>query len=315
MVRAWLRLQPERTDVRALNLLKGNWPVIGSPPRRMVCWLSLASGQRVVAKLCKHEKALIEQSVYLQVLPRMERFGNRALRFIGRVTEIKGTLDWIFIEYAEGTPFSHDLDQHRRLLSQWLAALHATTAEETIIAAQVPDGGSRRYLNHLQRIQQSITDGFDNPALDAEHWAILDRVRLRCSALEAEWYRIETFCAGFPQTLVHGDLVDKNMCIAQDSVTNPLLVFDWSTAGWGVPAADLASVDVPTYHAATKKMWHNQDLATVTKLAALGQVFRYIAAIYWELARLRFPWVDKPIANLNSCFSSLENARTGFFEL
>ena len=314
-VRAWLRLHPERAAVSALDLLKGHWPTIGSPTRRMVCRLWMASGQSIIAKLCKHAKARIEHTVYQDVLPHLERFGNRALRYYGTVEEVEGELDWIFVDYADGAPFSLEDEHHRLLVSRWLAAVHAATEGESFIASQLPDAGSGRYLRYLQGTQMRIDEGFDNPALGSAHWGVLGRVRSYCSAIEAEWQGIETFCAGFPQTLVHGDLVAKNMCVGSGLSGNPLLVYDWSTAGWGVPSADLTTVDVPAFLAVADSPWGYQGIAAVEKLATLGLVFRYIAAIHWELVQLEFPWVDKPIANLSSYLAGIQDAMARFKRL
>src|SRR5207247_194188 len=71
--------------------------------------------------------------------------------------------------------------------------------------------------------------------------------------LEARWSQVESFCDRMPGTLVHGDFVGKNMNIRTSTDGLALMVFDWETAGWGTPAADVAKVDLDAYWAVVRE--------------------------------------------------------------
>ena len=68
---------------------------------------------------------------------------------------------------------------------------------------------------------------------------------------------------------------------------------DWETAGWGIPAADLAqfslershyislSPDLEAYWAVVQPSWPRVDLPGLRRLAELGKAFRLIVALAW----------------------------------
>jgi hypothetical protein len=80
-----------------------------------------------------------------------------------------------------------------------------------------------------------------------------------------------------------------------------VLPIDWETAGWGLPAADLARVDVDAYADIVREWWPGVDITAVRRLARVGRVFRFLAAIGWESASLDYDTADllsQPIASI-----------------
>ncbi len=84
-----------------------------------------------------------------------------------------------------------------------------------------------------------------------------------------------------------------------------LLGFDWHEGGWGVQALDLAKFlgytvnpDVGAYCAIVQQRWPNMDFSTVQRLGYVGEVFRCMASIRWEVERLRYEWVERSMVTL-----------------
>ena len=65
-----------------------------------------------------------------------------------------------------------------------------------------------------------------------------------------------------PRTFIHGDFAPKNMRVRAGPGGSTLLCFDWGSAGWGVPAADLvqpggkALVELTPDRRITSWRWH-----------------------------------------------------------
>jgi aminoglycoside phosphotransferase (APT) family kinase protein len=110
-----------------------------------------------------------------------------------------------------------------------------------------------------------------------------------------------------PLTLVHGDFVAKNLRVRNSQEGPILLPLDWETAGWGVPAADLAQVvgraarpDLATYWSIVRESSWELDLPTLQRLADLGVVFRVLAAIRWTSEALPYRWLHMPMLDMRS---------------
>jgi aminoglycoside phosphotransferase (APT) family kinase protein len=90
-----------------------------------------------------------------------------------------------------------------------------------------------------------------------------------------------------PCTVVHGDFVPKNVRVARRAGRLVVLPFDWETAGWGPPAADLASFqkgirpDLTHYANAVAGAWPGLGIDDLMAMSDLGRLFRVLAAIDW----------------------------------
>jgi hypothetical protein len=163
---------------------------------------------------------------------------------------------------------------------------------------QLPDRGPGSYLAQAAAVQQAIRDSAANPALGAADREVLAAVDGQLAFVAGHWGEVEALCAGVSPTLVHGDLVVKNVRLRATSGSTHLFALDWETAGWGVPAIDLSRFvgapvkpDLETYHSALREGGHPAD--SIEELAHLGSVFRLISAMYWAGLRLGQPWVGK----------------------
>src|SRR5262249_12724962 len=113
---------------------------------------------------------------------------------------------------------------------------------------------------------------------------VLRSIVLRCDALEARWGQVEKWCDEMPRAFVHGDFKVNNLRVRSSLGGTVLLPFDWETAGWGVPAADLgcsANPDIATYQSVVRDRWPGLAVQALERLVHLGKVFRNLAAIDW----------------------------------
>ena len=153
---------------------------------------------------------------------------------------------------------------------------------------------------------EGIPQHLDNPVLDPDDVALLERILARLTELDSHWNRLEELCDGVPQTLVHGDFNGKNLRIRSANGNTSVGIFDWADAGWGVPAVDLAQVgvpasklsanpDIPTYWSTVRERWPNASAEALQQLAYCGTVFRALAALSWESNGLGHEWASASV--------------------
>jgi hypothetical protein len=246
--------------------------------------------------------ALIERAVYEEILPDVP---VTSPRFYGQATD-GDEFGWLFMEDVGEERFSAASPAHRTLAAQWLGRLHSSAAPLDA-AARLPDRGPAHYLDHLHVGCEAISGNLHNPGLSPEDREILGAVVAQCDALELRWAEIERFCADIPATLVHGDFRSKNIRMRALDSGMALFPIDWETAGWGVPAADLAAprgqtpaalVDLGTYASIAREHWPGLDEGTLQGLVTVGGVFRRLAAISWESLGLAHRWPQKAVASM-----------------
>src|SRR5437867_2219846 len=176
---------------------------------------------------------------------------------------------------------------------------------------QLPDGGPLRYRDHLHAGRHTIRVHIANPALTPPDVDLLERLVTDLDALERRWAGIADACTSTPPTLTHGDIQRKNIYVRSGPSGPALFLIDWETAGWGVPAADLTLVDLPTYWSVVRPRWPHVRLEDVRRLAAVGRVFLQLAGIRWvspELAYDQALYLTRPIAWLRVLHERLADA-------
>lgn len=286
-VKAWNELQPGQVKPESLEILQEHkkaavYRLMGVGPR----------GVAVIAKRCRTATALVERTIYEEVLPHLPVAAPHYHGFI----EDDDTFCWLFLEDVGQERLSPLIEEHRVLAARWLGLMHASAAR-VAAAARLPDGGPNRYLQHLRSARRTILNNLANPAFGAEDIVILKTVVAQCDLLESRWHEVEKCCEGVPTTLVHGDFRPKNILIRTDQPGTGFFPLDWETAGWGVPAADLApsrgrlpihQIDMTTYWLIVREYWPHLEIQAVQRLALVGRIFRRLAAISWESRSLAF---------------------------
>lgn len=295
---AWRRLRPERSVPDVVEGLRAS---AISEVYRLV---GVGHGDTaVIAKRSPLPEAMIERSVYEEVLPDVP---VSSLHFYGMTAD--DDHGWLFMEDVGAERLSPASPAHRTMAAMWLGRLHTATAHHDV-AAQLPDRGPSYYLDHLRFGRETITGNVENPALTPDDRTLLADVVAQCDALERDWGRIERLCAEVPSTLVHGDFRPKNVRVRTQESGTSLFPLDWETAGWGPPAADLAAppssvkgpgelVDLETYASIARDFWPGVTADGLEDLVVVGGVFRRLLAISWESLNLTHQWPQKGVVSM-----------------
>jgi aminoglycoside phosphotransferase (APT) family kinase protein len=251
-------------------------------------------GASVVAKRCQRDIILLERTMYEQALRHLP---FAAPVYYGVVDEAAGDFSWLFLEDVGDERYSVLDSDHRLLAAHWLAMLHTTSAVLPQLVT-LPARGHEWYLQHLRSARRRISEVNDNPALQPDDVAVLDRIVSQIMALESKWEEIEQLCHEMPRTLVHGDFQAKNVRVRAQKHGKALVAFDWVTAGVGIPAPDLENVDSSSYVRFASEAWPFLNLSTLERWACAGRLFRTLASIDWTLPWLAFEWHEKPMIHL-----------------
>jgi hypothetical protein len=262
-------------------------------------------GAAVIAKWCPPEQARVEYAAYAELLPQLP---TPHLGHHGYLEEAGGW--WLFIEEAVGQMYLLELEEHRRLAGRWLGLLHGAGARLPAAAA-LPERGPGHYRQILERVCDTVTANLGNPVMGEGDRAVVRSLVAVCEAAAARWGEVERLCAGMPRTLVHGDFVQKNLRVRPGPAGPELLAFDWEFAGWGVPAVDLArfpskgNADLTTYWEVVRRYWPDIGPEAVQRWAAVGTLFRFLAAADWRVPDLATPWIQKAVLKLTKYRNTL----------
>jgi phosphotransferase family enzyme len=298
-VAAWSRMGPERIEPEAIERLKlkgksAVYRLAGVGP----------GGSAVIAKRCPQRTARIERIIYEEYLSALP---GAAPRFYGLLDDASHDSSWLFLEDASGQEYSRENVEHRRSAGRWLGIIHTGCAGPA--EGGLPDRGPSHYLKLLRGSRGTFVKQLMNPALAAEELITLQAVAEQLDFVESHWAEVEEFCGTVPKTLVHGDLVAKNVRLQAAGDGIALLVFDWENAGWGVPATDLCqfigrstlSADLPAYGACLAERGWRIDPGQIGKLAEYGSIFRVLDNLAWAASIMvsdSYRFLVKPIAHM-----------------
>jgi hypothetical protein len=181
-------------------------------------------------------------------------------------------------------------NEDRSLAGLWLGTLHGASASLAGSVA-LPGTGQDYYLQVLRLSRERLVayrDAMMPAGLDADRGAyVVERIDL----VEKLWDRVSEVSCRFPRALAHGDFAPKNMRVRCDDSSATLYPFDWEHAGWGVPGPDLVhGVDGGVYLSAIRPYWaprgQSPSASDISLLMTLGEIFRAVACIYWQLSDL-----------------------------
>ena len=195
---------------------------------------------------------------------------------------------------------------HRMIGAKWLAMLHTISADLPAYLS-LPDRTPKYYLWVLRSARDTMLENVGSPAFKPADLMLLETILGHFDVVEFHWNKLEEFCDEIPLTIVHGDFVSKNLRLRSGPNGDELLVFDWGTAGYGVPASDLGGVDIPVYQSLVRQSWPHLDIQKARQLLVTGKVFRLLAAIRWECQNFKHQWLERPIQNMRIYESWLDN--------
>jgi len=269
----------------------------------------------VIAKWCRSYTARVEQLIYDDILAPI---GIPALRCYGSLPQ--GEFCWLFLEEANGREYSPRLADDRTLAARWLALLHTQEfAVRLAQAGKLPNRNADHYLQLLQSSRRLLREHQANPFLHAEEVPMFQSIIDQCEFLESHWRELCDPCGLAPQTLLHGDLVIKNLRVRETGNGPALLVFDWENAGWGIPAIDLAQVgdravapDLKVYLGA---MGGRTQWSALRRIAECGRIFRLLDSICWAASMLvyqPYDWLSTPVSYLKVYQARMSEALAAF---
>jgi hypothetical protein len=301
-VRAWAKLNPGEgppTEVRRLQKKQK-----GQVYRLM---RARPEGTAIIAKRSSLIRIRSERAVYEKVLCALPVC---SVRYLGSIEEPDEGYGWLFLEDAGDEAYSPLRAECRVLAGRWLACLHSSAAS-LASAVPLPDRGPEYYFEHLQSGRATILGNRAHPGLTGEDVVVLKTVIRQMEVVAAHWSEVREVCRQAPRTFIHGDFAPKNMRVRSGTAGTALVPFDWGSAGWGIPAADLvqASRSSPGWSGLDlRAYWASPDLAAycdvlreagwrlgvpdARTLAVVGKFFRCLVCIDLEAQSFATAWVE-----------------------
>ena len=306
-IRSWSEVSGRRPEPARVQLLKNEhdrkvWRLIGLGP----------AGSNVIAKLNPEPDVAAEHRIYHEALNRLPLL---AADHYGLLKDKNDSLCWAFLEDMRGIPYSPDEKEHWRVTAEFLAVLH-TSGFEILRDIQLPDRGPSYYQHCLRAGRRRVCSALDHGHLTQSQRNVLTGIVEQCDDTERRWPQLEEFCGSMPQTFVHGDLGERNVCLRPGLPEPRVVLFDWVSAGWGFCGIDLTpdNLDLVAYSIVVRKVWPTLDVTTCKNMAAVGQLFRLLWAIhgaseyvesegerlYWTIDTMSYYRADMAVA-LRAC--------------
>ena len=273
-------------------------------------------GSNVVAKWSSCERLRRESLAYEEVLPALSVSG---VRYYGTLTGSDREGSWLFVEDAGDEVYSPVVREHRALAAHWLGHLHTSAAAANLACtARLPDRGDAYYLRELWSARDEIVRHVANPALNSSDVAVLNAVVRQCEIAASQWSEVQRICKLTPPTFIHGDFAPKNLRVERIGGVARLRPFDWHGAGWGVPAEDLAQLDVtPSYWAnpdldvyisTVTRSWPDVTREAVDRLAVTGKLFGSLTRIKQEATGLGTDWPEGAMKGMRLYKADMDDA-------
>lgn len=324
--RAWRQLRPGGSPSE-IRILKE--PRKGIKKSAVYRLAGAAPGDRpVIAKLSLRETAALETVVYEEVLRSLDL---PAPPYYGSLDE-NGRFRWLFMGELPDGRYSPADRLHRRLAGSWLGRLHEGAASLPKLG-RLPDRGAAHHLAALEAARGALAGHGDDPTLTPPEAATVTRLAALLDEVRDGWGRLERIVGEPAPTLVHGDLVGKNLRVGRVGGGVGAVAFDWEHAGLGPPALDLArsapsqrlaaDVCLDSYRAARAPGAVRGD-EEIERQAAAGTVLRCVAAIRWTGLSLGPPWREggaarrdfvakrpKILPRLEACLAALRQSWRG----
>lgn len=251
--------------------------------------------QRVVAKELLFDAARVELAVYRDILPGLP---VRGPELIGSVASAYPERVWLFLEEVDGSSFDKTDPNQIAIASRWLAILHSATSHGEF-GGLVPAQGPRHYVSLATKALTGIGEVSENPALLPADIGVLLNLSAQLSTILASSDSFADVYSLLPAAMVHGDFKGNNMAFSGPIELANLRVFDWSEAHSGPLAADLWWVDPVAYRDTLNANGLFYDRATIEEWKRFSAVIRCVSAIWWEIPRLRYDWVDRSMRRMS----------------
>jgi hypothetical protein len=263
----------------------------------------------IIAKACPQDTGRLEAFMYGTVLPAVP---ITRPRFHGAVE--RDPFVWLFLEdVGIGERFSLRRHEHQALISSWMATLHLE-GHGGDLQKVLPARDVAYYRTHLDEALANLGNRdalhIDTP----EDLTIVNRVEEAMRRLDEIWGQLGNALKRIPVSVIHGDLVAKNVRVVRENSGLTLAAFDWSMAGWGTVAPDLgtARIDQCQHCAALYREIAGDSFGLsveeVEHSARIGWIMRLVTSVSWASESLSTSDAPLITPDLNSYYESLQEA-------
>lgn len=241
---------------------------------------------RLIVKVCELTTGRVEAMIYQEILSRLPVVSPTLYAFY---EDDQGA--WLVMEDVGGRPFDSSSPSDRAVAARWLAELHRVTSP-LVGSVPLPSRGVAYYRAVLNDAIRTIDATCRLATWPGEHRSSLDSLMRGLEVLESHWPEVEDEISGFPTTLVHAGLAGKNVHVRRTGSHEEVLAFDWEAGGWGIPVADLSTVDLNVYvgHAGRDVQ---VSLTDQPRWMAISSALWHVAPIPGELATLSKAYIHR----------------------
>ena len=255
----------------------------------------------VIAKRALRADIEKEAYFYRDALPALSM---SVIPFLGVVDDDDPRYAWLLIGDAGGEHYLPSNRVHRKLAADWLGRFHVASAGKSL-SQDIEDRGPAHYFPYLGEAQKLLENHRLYFGIDPEDCRVLDEIRAFCEKLSSRRSELTRFCGDMPHTLVHGDVKPDNMLVSASATGSSLAVIDWHEGGRGVPALDIAKflgyrvrLDFDTYLNYWLETWPQWGVGTVRRLGYVGEIFRWIASVRWQLEDFQYGRIERGISSM-----------------
>lgn len=280
VVNEWNKVCSEKVIPSRIQILKKHiktvvYRIEGAGPRNT----------SIIAKRSKNKERNYERIFYEEIAPQVNIPDPG---FITSVEDDEGFV-WLFMKDAGDVAFKNNNLEHRDLAAKWLADLHISSLNHNY-KSRLREINHEYYFKELTKARRIIIEKMTEFDDHKEFRRVLEKVILRFNYLESCWNKIENICYKLPQTIVHGDMVSKNLRVTESHTGSYLIAFDWEGFGWGVPAIDFATTatNPDVYLSYIREIFPSVSLQAINETADAGIFFRYILTVSWTVEYLKF---------------------------
>ncbi|MDH3602479.1 MAG: aminoglycoside phosphotransferase family protein [Candidatus Tectomicrobia bacterium] len=247
---------------------------------------AIEHGKNIIAKRASFGSIATERIIYEEILPFLPLDALKSY-----ASSRNGETGWLFLEDSAGREWLTDVYWQNELVAEWLAVMHAQARQYGDVLNRLPDKGPDYYLDQILVVKKWAQSFSEYVPLSTQLGSYLSLLIENLNTIGSRWSRIEAICRGAPRTLVHNDIQRKNVHVSGESrITGRLSIFDWETAGHGVPCIDIYCLNHATgngdaflrnYQRALSTNGGQSSVDEIKLMATVGGVFRLLDVFTW----------------------------------
>jgi thiamine kinase-like enzyme len=268
---------------------------LNRPRKTFVYRIKQVNGNRhnIIAKRAPLQVIATEQAIYEDILPHLPL---QFLQCYGSIQE--KDYGWLFLEDSKGIEWSTTVQWQNLLVTDWLAVMHRYATEHEDVLKRLPDRGPQYYRRQMHSAKTWLQDNLQDSSMPAAVGCLIRSMLGNLDAVDSNWQLTEKIAVRLPRTLVHNDMLPKNVHLHRQGSSKFISIFDWEMSGYGLPFTDIyllsaASVNSNALLLRYKQTLQNHGLEVsmdeLWYLATIGKLFRTLDAIQWHRYKLTSP--------------------------